>query len=87
MGFLGFSHITPLIRLAFLLHGSDDAQNYRMAAHLAVEGVRIIKRATLVGKKIRFGRKNGFFGGFPIKLHENALQFCCNAPIRLKLTA
>ena len=64
--FLGFSHITPLIRFAFLLHGSDDAQTYRMAAHLAVEGVPIIKRATLLGKKIRFGRKNvektGFLG-------------------------
>ena len=64
MAFLGFSHITPLIRFAFLLHCSDDAQTYRMAAHLAVKGVPIIKRATLVRKKLRFGRKNVEITGF-----------------------
>ena len=87
--FLGFSHINPLMRFAFLLYCSDDAQTYRMAAHLVVEGVPIIKRANLVGKKYVLGEKTSkkrVFWGFPIKLQENALQFCCNAPIKLKLT-
>ena len=89
-GFLGFSDITSGERFAYLLYSSDQAQTYRVATFLIVEGEQIIKMTSLVKKskfyaeKIR--KKNGFFWGFPTILQENAWENCCIDPIELKIT-
>ena len=66
-GFLVFFVETPEKRFAILLYLSDETQTYRIAVQLVVEGVPIMKKATLSGKKYVLGqklRKNGFFGVF-----------------------
>ena len=64
--FMGFFVETPGKRLAILLQVSDDAQTYRIADHLVEKGVPIIRKATLVRAKLRFGpkhvEKKGFLG-------------------------
>ena len=66
--FLGFSEETTEKRVAILLYCSNDGQTYRIAANLVVEGVPILKKATLLCKKMTFWakncRKNGFSGVF-----------------------
>ena len=64
MGFLGFSDETPGKRFAIFLYSTDDAQIYRKAARLTEEGVPILKEASLVRKKLRFGPKNVEKTGF-----------------------
>jgi len=56
--FLGFSCIAALNRSAFLLYCSDDAEHYRAVAQLDVQGVPIMKWASLMGKKFCFRPKN-----------------------------
>ena len=80
--FLGFSHITELNRFAFLLYCSDDAQTYRVVAQLDVQGVPIIKMASLMGKKFCFRPKNvkkTRFSGFShiTALKQFAFLLCC----------
>ena len=58
MGFLGFSVKTPGKRFAILLFSSDDAKIYRIAAQLNLKGVPIIRKAHLIGKKLRYWPKN-----------------------------
>jgi len=48
--FLGFSHITALNCFAFSLYCSDDAQTHRVVTQLDLQGVPIIKWASLMGK-------------------------------------
>ena len=70
--FLGFSRITALNRFAFLLYCSDDHQNYRVVAQLDVQGVPIIKWASLKGRKFVSGQKTSkkrVFWNFLVLLH------------------
>ena len=69
---MGFSRITALDRFAFLLYCSDDAQIYRVVAQLDVQGVAIIKAASLMGKKLFQAKKlqkKRVFWGFHVLLH------------------
>ena len=70
--FLVFSRIVALNRFAFLLYCSDDAQIYRVVAQLDVQGVPIIKRASLKGKNFVSGQrtsKKRVFWDFLVLLH------------------
>jgi len=70
--FLGFSYITALNRFAFLLYCFDDAQTYKVVAQLDVQGVPIIKGASLNGKNFVSSQKTSkkrVFWGFHTLLH------------------
>ena len=57
MGFFGFSHITALNRFAILLYCSDDAQTFRIVAHLIDQGAPVIKWTFLSEEKKVLGQK------------------------------